>query len=211
MSVEQGEVMFDQRSLEDAMMMYSVLGSFHRQPPSDEVLAQFRGFLNQWPEAGELGQRGLAHLAQSEQAGEDAAAIRADHTSLYGVTAVALVAPYESVHRDHDRLLFDESTLQVREAYRELGFSAPRLNKEPDDHIGLEFNFMARALELALTAHDAGDAENAKWFLDRARTFHREHLAQWAAEMLEQVEALAGTHMMKGLALLSRGVLDRPL
>jgi len=188
---------------------FATLGQIHRKALDASGLAAFLALRDQWPLLDTPKAReGLAALTRSAKLGESAEQISADHNWLYGDTARAAVPPYESVHRGVEALLFDEATLQVRAAYRELGLVAPRLNREPDDHIGLEFDFLAQAslkAQDALADARAGDAEQ---FLDAARDFLHEHVQQWAPGMLGQVAAGAGTQFMAGVALLSLGALE---
>lgn len=117
-----------------------------------------------------------------------------DLNYLYGVTARAKVPPYESYHRGLTHVLFDEETLQVRAEYRAAGLEAPRLNREPDDHLGLELNF----LELCL--------RNGEY--RRARTFMDEHVMQWAPAMLADGEEAADTDFYAGIMAITLGVLE---
>lgn len=187
--------------------VFGTLGRLHREPPDDALLDALTALLDQWPLADtEEAQLGVQRLRRSRELGEDAETIRRDHDRMYGVSATAVVPPYESVHRGTDGLVFDEQTLAVRDAYRSLGLSAPRLNREPDDHIGLEFDFVAQALVMALDADEAGTAD-PQVPVQAARDFVRDHLATWAPQMLQVLEERAATEFVRGLAALSRGAL----
>lgn len=182
---------------------FAVLGRFHREAPDEGALRGVTGLLDEWPLAGtEPAERGLALLRASAGAGEDVATIAADRARLYGEAALAVVAPYESVHRSKDHLVFERHTLQARAAYRRLNLQAPHLNREPDDHIGLEFDFMAQALLRALD-----DADPALG-LSAATDFLHDRLLPWAPGMLAKLETAASTRFMAGLAALSLGALE---
>jgi TorA maturation chaperone TorD len=185
---------------------FATLGSLHRGPPDEARLAAFEGLLDEWPlpETDEA-RLGAERVRRSRELGEDAEAIRRDHDRLYGVSATAQVAPYESVHRGVDRLVFDTHTLDVRRAYEALGLRAPKLHREPDDHIGLEFDFIAQALLMALDAVDAG--RDAGGTILIARSFLHEHLLSWCPVMLDEVVLRAKSEFMAGVALLSQGAL----
>ena len=201
--------MLDTTQLDPLAAGFSVLGRFHQEPPDEATLAQFWELLAEWPLTGTQGaERGLSLMAHARAAGESAQTIGADHAHLYGTLAVAQVAPYESVHRGQDRLLFDEHTLQVREAYRTLSLRAPRLNREPDDHIGLELEFIAQSCLRALDAIDQGSAGDAERYVRLGADFFRDHLAQWAPEMLGRVVTEARTSFMAGLAHLTVGAME---
>lgn len=201
--------MLDADRLDEWAAAFSVLGRFHREPPDAATLDAFWELIHEWPLTDSSPSRdGVAEVAASRSVGETPGQIRRDHDYLYGRTAVARVAPYESVHRGIERLVFDEHTLRVREAYRALALQAPRLNKEPDDHIGLEFDFIAQACLKTLEALEQGDRERASHLAGLGVAFFTDHLQQWAPDMLPKVATQARTHFMKGIALLSLGALE---
>jgi len=188
---------------------FDTLGKLHRQAPDSAALAAFRRLQAEWPLPGTPdAAAGMAALDRSARADETAEQITADHDRLYGDSANAIVPPYESVHRGSEGLLFDTQTIEVRAAYREFGLRAPRLNREPDDHLGLEFDFVGQLLLAALDAMDAGDADGAARALAGVRRFWREHLQPWAPDVLRRIAAAAGTQFMAGVALLSLGALE---
>lgn len=193
--------MVDRENWDALAAGFGVLGRLHRQAPTQEELDTLRGMADEWPLPDTpAAQSGMAAWLESAQRREGADTVAADLNRLYGVTAKALVAPYESVHRGDDGLVFDEHTLQIRAAYRQLGLQAPLLGREPDDHLGLEFDFVAQAFGKAVE----GDPTLA---LEMARTFLHEHLVVWAPTVLDRVEELAQTRFLVGVAQLSHGAL----
>lgn len=199
----------DPARLDALAAAFAVLGRLHLTAPDEQTLLSLWELLDEWPLAESAdAAAGLAELASARRTGETSTAIRADHAYLYGDTAVAVVAPYESVHRGRDGLVFDEQTLEVRQAYRALALAAPRLNKEPDDHIGLEFDFIAQSSLRALDALDAGNSQDARRYVDAGAGLLRDHLQQWAPAMLTTAAEAARTHFMRGLSLLSLGALE---
>lgn len=187
----------------------STLGRFHREAPDEATLGAFGELLAEWPvPVTEDSSRGLEKLASSFEKGENSFQIRSDLNRLYGVSAKAKVAPYESVHRDHDGLLFDEQTLKVRDTYRKLALQVPRLHREPDDHIGVELDFVARCLLASLDSLDAGDTLKSEGYLQIASDFLAEHVNQWAPEMLQKAADQAETDFMQGICLLTIGTLQ---
>lgn len=199
--------MVDVDHLEALTTSFLTLGRLHLKAPDEAALAAIRGMLDEWPlpAAGHTG-TGLSALQSSADRFESAEAIRVDHDRLYGVSARAIVAPFESVHRGDDGLVFDVQTLEVRQAYTQLGLQAPKLNREPDDHIGLEFDFIGQALLGAMDARDNGLDTAPE--LDIAAAFLNEHLLTWAPAMLAAVAEAADTAFMRGVAELSLGALD---
>lgn len=146
----------------------TVLSRLLLKAPGADALAALRdpAQLAEWPTP-EGASEGLALLAGSEESADD---IRIDHQRLFGGAGPARANPFESVHRSEEGLKFDDQTIQVRAAYRELGLQAPRLNKEPDDHIGLELEFMATAYLRAAELLEAGSRQTRCWPRRRAST-----------------------------------------
>ncbi len=201
--------MIELTSCEPLAAAFGTLGRLHREPPNDTILTTLHDLLDEWPlPSTTAAEEGLARLRRSRQQGEDAETIRRDHDRLYGVSAVATVSPYESVHRGDDGLVFDQATLEVRQAYAALGLQAPELNREPDDHLGLEFDFVAQGLLRMLTAADLGDESEAERLGTMVDGFIRDHLLSWAPDMLESAVTAARTDFMAGVALLSLGALE---
>lgn len=116
--------------------------------------------------------------------------------------------PYESVHRSVERLLFGEHTLQVRALYAQLGVAAPRLNREPDDHIGLELEFLATVTTAWRDATQAGDLPQAQAVLDLGGVFVRDHLLAWAPGLMDLITEHADTAFYQGVGRLGAAALD---
>ncbi|MFT3944267.1 MAG: molecular chaperone TorD family protein [Ancrocorticia sp.] len=189
---------------------FTTLGRLQVQPSSAETMSQVVSLLDEWPISvdDDVTAAGIAALRASHASGEDEKDVRRDHDLLYGITARAKVPPFESVHRSVDGLVFDEETLVVREQYRRLGLQAPKLNREPDDHIGLELDFLAQCCVSALTALEQGADLAAERYVRIAADFTRDHLLAWAPEILARAEEEARTEWMRGLELLSRGAIN---
>lgn len=153
----------------------------------------------------------LQTWAESNRGGISDAAfddLRADYTHLFIGPGDVKVAPWESVHFSDDRLIFQKETLQVREWYRRFGLQLQRLHNEPDDHIGLELEFVAHLAQLALGALEKNSPELLEQLLDAQRAFLSEHLLQWGYKFCGEVEENAHTEFFKGIARLTCGALD---
>lgn len=202
--------MLDMSRLEAFAAAFAALGALHLTAPDSGSLEEVRSLTEEWP-LDLVGPcvEGLDSWRESARSDEDSDAVSRDHDRLYGDSAAALVPPYESVHRSTDGLVFDEQTLQVRNAYRAFNLQAPRLNREPDDHIGLEFEFLSRVCLRAMDALAAPDDPGAENALDMGRSFLSEHVLMWAPSVLTRVAEAADTSFMSGLALLSVGTIEQ--
>ncbi len=137
--------------------------------------------------------------------GEVFADLCSDYTRLFIGPGKVLAPPWESVHFSDDRLTFQESTLRVREWYRRFGLQAEKLHHEPDDHIGLELEFVAHLAKRALQALEQDDQAEYDAAVAAQRRFITEHPGRWAAGWCRQVETQARTDFYRGMAILTRG------
>ncbi len=115
--------------------------------------------------------------------------------------------PWESVWLSREQLLFDEQTMEVRAFYRRFGLQAPKLNNEPDDHLGLELGFIAHLNTLALASLEKNNTEELEAILQAQREFLSDHLLLWASTCLERVIKHAATDYYRGIAHLTLGSL----
>jgi TorA maturation chaperone TorD len=134
-------------------------------------------------------------------------AIRIDHTRLFLGPGKVLAAPWESVHFNEERLVFQQETLQVRGWYSRFGLEVAKLHQEPDDHIGLELEFLAHLANLGMQALQAQDQKRFDELLDAQRKFLTEHLLKWSPVWCGLVIQHARTDFYRGVAQLTNGSL----
>ncbi len=137
----------------------------------------------------------------------DLAGLRADYARLFVGPDKLQAPPWESVFRSSEHLLFEKYTVQVREMYRRFGLQAPRLNAEPDDHIGLELAFMVHLCSLAIKAIGSGQSARFEECALAMQEFLNDHLMKWAPEFAQRVIEAAETDYYRGVAYLLVGTL----
>jgi len=138
---------------------------------------------------------------------EDFAQLKMDYTRLFIGLDTLPTAPWESVYFSRERLVFQEQTVQVREWFARFGLQAERLNREPDDHIGLELIFVAHLAKMVLNSLELNDHDSAEKYLQAQRDFLFEHLLRWGPAWTRLVKEHAGTDFYRGLAHLTHGAL----
>lgn len=143
--------------------------------------------------------------ALADRSADDAVAeAAAAHMRLFRGPGPAQACPYESVHRDEERLTFGEHTVAVRHWYARHGVSAPRPNVEPDDHIGLELAFVCHLCLIGLAACEAGDAGRVSSLTEELRGFLEEHLLVWADLFTTDLIEHADNDLYRATGLLLR-------
>lgn len=122
-----------------------------------------------------------------------------DRSYLFYMIGASNTSPYESVYRTDDYTMFGPTTLEVRAAYRAYGLAFPQQASEPDDHIGLEFSFVAHLLECAAQGNEAA--------LDDAAQFLSDHLLVFAPVYLANVQTRAHSPFYAAVAKLALATL----
>jgi TorA maturation chaperone TorD len=174
---------------------------------TNEVFAEAPFAMNQ-PDVAE----GLALISQWGQVpgGISAAMIQdlnVDNTRLFVGLGRVLAPLWESVYYSEERLVFQESTLDVRRWYLRFGLEPENLHKEPDDHIALEMAFIAHLASLGVNALDIGDREQCEKLVQAQHEFASAHLLRWAPLWCQHVIEHTRTDFYRGLAQVTRGAL----
>lgn len=182
--------------------------------PTEQAIAALRdpAMHEQWPlatgECGPVGQHTIQGLSALAESTETLQAIDDDHFRLIRGPGLPEAIPWESVHRSEKQLLFEEETMEVRRAYQRFGLQAPKMHVEPDDHISLELEFLAKLLAQGMDAEDRGDAEAEEYFAAHD-AFCREHLLLWAPTFFTRLTDAAQTLFYRGIGLLGQDAMEQ--
>jgi TorA maturation chaperone TorD len=127
-----------------------------------------------------------------------------DFNRLFIGPGPASAPPYESLYVGREKVLFDRSTLQVREAYRRSGFRAREVNRMPDDHIGLELAFISRLCAPLPGREGRKDGST----LPALSRFLGGHTLRWVGTFCRLMAEGARTDFYRGAAFLLMGTLE---
>lgn len=134
-------------------------------------------------------------------------AITNDHLHLFIGVGTVLAPAWESVYFNPGRLIFQEETFKVRNWYGRYKLQVKNKNKEPDDHIGLEFLFIAHLAKQGLEALEKQEQAEAEALFQAQKDFLSEHLLRWGSAWCDQVDKHAKTGFYRGISLIVRGSL----
>lgn len=129
-------------------------------------------------------QRVLASMATEADTLE---MLKSDYTRLFVGPGKLPAPPWESVYVSGEDLLFQPSTLQVRDAYRRAGYQATGYPHEADDHLATELGFMEALAKDSQMTYDAGDSEKLRLLLSRQTMFLAQHLNVWLPQFVERL------------------------
>jgi TorA maturation chaperone TorD len=117
--------------------------------------------------------------------------------------------PYGSVYLDGERQIMGESTLEVRNIYRESGLDISSDFRNPPDHIAAELEFMYFLILKEIEAIGNSDIDATVNVLEKQRTFLRENLRAWVFDFADTIEEKAETDFYKNLARATKAFIEQ--
>ncbi len=147
--------------------------------------------VDDWPQAVDEALREMRAAIAARGEGDDALLdLEVEFTRLTIGPLEIPAMPYASFYLSPSRSLMTDETLDVRRRYLEAGVAVRELGRTPDDHLGVELEFLHLLTLLAAQAQAIGDEAACRDALARRETFLREHAARW---MPAFADALAGS------------------
>lgn len=137
---------------------------------------------------------------------KDLEQLAADYAATFLAAGIAQgngAFPYESVYTSRRKLVGQEARSRAADMYCQFGLKLGKpVFKIPEDHISVEFDFMAY---LCGQWASAGDSDKRKDILEFQKRFFEEHLYNWVLLLGADAERYATTDFYKGLAKITRG------
>jgi TorA maturation chaperone TorD len=131
--------------------------------------------------------------------------LAAEYASLFLGVGPKPVYLVESVYLSKDHLLYQQPYHEVLEAYRRLGFKKEKSFPEPEDHVAVEFEFMANLCTWASKTLENGDIENAIAYLNLQKEFLRDHIIKWVPDLCRKLRSATTSAFYRALAHLTNG------
>ncbi|MDR1185168.1 MAG: molecular chaperone TorD family protein [Coriobacteriales bacterium] len=122
----------------------------------------------------------LKSQSESDTCGAVLENLKSDYTHLIlGLGGKKESYPWESYYINYRRMLFQESTLAVRESYRRFGYQAHAYGRIPEDHFSLECAFIAELGKRTIDALSRNEKSEYLGLLKGQLAFLEEHLLKW--------------------------------
>ncbi len=126
-----------------------------------------------------------------------------------GVAQGRVAFPYESVYTSKKHLLVQESCDDMTMLYAAKGLKArPDMYRIPDDHAGLEFEYMQRLCQRAATALATDDEADFEATCKEQKDFFEAHLKGWVSLFGEDIRKHAQTDFFRGVGRITRGFMS---
>ena len=133
--------------------------------------------------------------------------LAAEYASLFLNAGPSPVYLVESVYLGKHHLLYEEPYFEVLDAYKTLGFEKSPKFKEPEDHLAVELEFMAKLIDLTMQNLDENNLEYAKGYLKLQKEFLDDHLIKWVPQLCQKLEEASSNKFYKSLAKLLHGLI----
>lgn len=199
--------------LELRIFAYSILKTTFISKPSKDMVSQFKdGIINYFPFKDEDKQlkEGIELINkyfEKTYRDEKFDLLHWDYTKMFIGPYKIPVHIWESAYTSKEGLLFQEETLQVRKLYLKYNLISKQYNKEADDHLGLELDYMNELSGLAFDLMKKGEIKEVENILLDQDYFLKNHLLNWTSEFSEKVIKHSETNFYKGMAKILNGFL----
>ncbi len=116
--------------------------------------------------------------------------------------------PYASFYLSESRSLMTDETIDVRKRYLEAGMAVKNLYSIPDDHIGIELEFIYYLTKKIIELFERGEREEASRLFEIRSDFLSKHITLWIPFFTDRILDSTQEDFYKGAALILRGVIN---
>jgi TorA maturation chaperone TorD len=117
--------------------------------------------------------------------------------------------PYASFYLSESHLLMTDETIYVRNRYLDAGMAVKDLYRIPDDHIGIELEFIYFLTQKIIEYFEQGKQQEASRLFEMRSNFLKEHMALWTPVFADKVIEHTTEDFYKGAAYILRGIILR--
>ncbi|MEW6673512.1 MAG: molecular chaperone TorD family protein [Thermodesulfobacteriota bacterium] len=156
---------------------------------------------------GRLGSEALSHvllMRSKVQAGKELEALKVEFAKLFVGPYKLLAPPYGSVYLEGGRKVMGNSTMNVKEHYRNAGLDIADNFMDAPDHIAVELEFMHFLVFKEVDSIQKKDPEKAIERLYNQKLFLETHLGAWVPDFCGEVERQAKDDFYHHLAVATR-------
>ncbi|WP_237715540.1 MULTISPECIES: TorD/DmsD family molecular chaperone [Pelosinus] len=124
-----------------------------------------------------------------------------DYNRLFVGPGKLLASPYESAYRNAQGLVMQEETIAVRQFYLQAGIEVSNKNAIPDDHLGLEFEFICYLLSREGERLQADDSSTANHYAALYQEFCQQHILSWVYQHCDDILTHGRTWLCRDTAI----------
>lgn len=115
--------------------------------------------------------------------------------------------PYASFYLSESKTIMSNVTIDVRKMYLDAGMAVQNLYSIPDDHIGIELEFLQYLTEKIIDLFEHGRREDASRLYEMREAFLNDHIASWIPYFADKVIESTQEDFYKGAACILNGII----
>ncbi len=109
--------------------------------------------------------------------------------------------PYSSFYLSESKTVMTNVTIEVRKRYLKAGMAVKQLYSIPDDHVGIELEFISHLTERVIELYEIGERIDASRFFEMRNSFLNDHMVLWIPAFADKVLEHSREDFYKGAAL----------
>lgn len=115
--------------------------------------------------------------------------------------------PYASFYLSESHLLMTDETIDIRKRYLDAGMAVKELYSIPDDHVGIELEFIYYLTQKIIELFEQDQRGDASRLFELRSDFLSDHMALWLPFFADKVIGFAAEDFYKGAAHILRGII----
>jgi len=190
--------------LKEELHIYNLLRQLFLKEPSKEIILALSDISLEEDEEIDSGLKLMASAVKKNKDRLEAwlEELAIEYTRLFIGPKNPPAVPYASFYLSESHSLMTDETIDVRKRYLEAGMVVKELHSIPDDHIGIELEFIYYLTQKTLDLFEQGAREEASRLFEIRSNFLKGHMALWIPFFLEKVIESAHDDFYKGAALM---------
>jgi TorA maturation chaperone TorD len=149
----------------------------------------------------------VQNMRKEFETGGEIELLKVDFSKLFVGPYKLSAAPYGSLYLEGGRKIMGDSTLDVRNRYREADLDTATNFKDAPDHITAELEFMYYLIFKEIEAFVNSDMETTINFIQKQKFFLKDHLMAWVPEFAGNIVEHAETLFYQNLAKTTKAFL----
>ena len=117
--------------------------------------------------------------------------------------------PYASFYLSESKTVMSDVTIDIRKKYLEAGMAVQALYSIPDDHVGIELEFIYYLTQKIIDLFEQGEREEASRLFELRSGFLREHMASWIPLFTDRILESTAEDFYKGAALALKATIGK--
>jgi TorA maturation chaperone TorD len=197
--------------LKEERQILSLLKHIFLKEPAKEFLQEL-GEINIVTEENDI-DKGLNLIAHSVRANKDrldeyAEDLAVEFARLFIGPKNPPAIPYASFYLSELRAIMTDITIDVRKKYLEAGMAVKDLYSMPEDHIGIELEFISYLTEKIIDLYEKGERGEASRLFELRNKFKDEHMASWAPLFADKILSFTNDNFYRGSAIMLKGLIS---